>query len=95
MKLFNTLTRQKEDFTPIVEGKVGMYSCGPTVYNFVHLGNLRTYIMSDVLKRVLRINGYEVNHIMNITDVGHLVVEENDSGQDKMERTATEQGKTV
>lgn len=95
MKLFNTLTRQKEEFKPIVEGQVGMYSCGPTVYNFVHLGNLRTYIMSDVLKRVLRMNGYEVKHIMNITDVGHLTIEETDSGEDKMERSAAEQGKTV
>jgi cysteinyl-tRNA synthetase len=70
--LYNTLTRQKEKFTPIRPGKVGLYTCGPTVYNYPHLGNLRTYIFEDILKRVLNYNNYQVKHVMNITDVGHL-----------------------
>jgi cysteinyl-tRNA synthetase len=74
MKLFlyNSLTRKKEEFTSIKPGKVGLYTCGPTVYNYAHIGNLRTYIFEDILKRVLRYNGYVVKHVMNITDVGHL-----------------------
>ncbi|MEK7097874.1 MAG: cysteine--tRNA ligase, partial [Patescibacteria group bacterium] len=74
MKLFlyNTLTRKKEEFRPIENSKVGLYTCGPTVYNYAHLGNLRAYLFEDVLRRVLLYDGYEVNHVMNITDVGHL-----------------------
>ncbi|MEM1590215.1 MAG: cysteine--tRNA ligase, partial [Candidatus Bathyarchaeia archaeon] len=70
--LFNTLTRRKERFVPIEEGKVRMYCCGPTVYWYAHIGNFRTYIFEDVLRRVLEFNGLEVKHVMNITDVGHL-----------------------
>jgi cysteinyl-tRNA synthetase len=92
--LFNTLTRQKEEFTPIRPGEVGLYTCGPTVYNFAHIGNLRTYIFEDVLKRVLAFNGYMVRHVMNITDVGHLTGDR-DMGEDKMETGARRDGKTA
>jgi cysteinyl-tRNA synthetase len=74
MKLYfyNSLTRKKEKFNSIKPGEAGLYTCGPTVYNYAHIGNLRTYIFEDVLKRVLIYNGYRVKHVMNITDVGHL-----------------------
>ncbi|HII72113.1 TPA: cysteine--tRNA ligase [Candidatus Woesearchaeota archaeon] len=94
MRLFNTLTRQKEDFEPREPGKVGLYCCGPTVYHYAHIGNLRTYIFEDVLKRVLLYDGYEVKHIMNITDVGHLT-SDSDEGEDKMLKGAKREGKTV
>ena len=73
MKLFlyNSLSRKKEEFKSIKPGKVGLYTCGPTVYNYAHIGNLRTYIFEDILKRVLGYNGYAVRHVMNITDEGH------------------------
>ncbi|MDD5529815.1 MAG: cysteine--tRNA ligase [bacterium] len=93
LKLFNTLTRQKDEFKPIVAGKVGYYSCGLTVYNYAHIGNLRTYIFTDTLRRVLEYNGYEVNHIMNITDVGHLASDE-DEGEDKIDMEAQKTKKT-
>ncbi|MEG2158711.1 MAG: cysteine--tRNA ligase, partial [Clostridia bacterium] len=92
MKVFNTLTRQKEEFVPVHEGKVGMYSCGPTVYKPAHIGNLRAYVFMDELRRVLELNGYKVKSVMNITDVGHLV-SDGDSGEDKMNKSATEQHK--
>ncbi len=92
--LFNTLTRSKEEFIPIESGKAGMYCCGPTVYNFAHIGNLRAYFFEDILKRVLLYNDYDVNHVMNITDVGHLVSDE-DEGEDKMEKGSAREGKTV
>src|SRR3989344_441608 len=69
LKLYNTLTRKKETFTPLKKGNVGMYSCGPTVYNYAHIGNLRNYIFNDILKRSLEFLGYKVTHVMNITDV--------------------------
>lgn len=94
VKLFNTLTRSVEEFKPIEPGKVRMYCCGPTVYNFQHIGNMRTFTFEDILKRVLLYNRLEVFHVMNITDVGHLTSDE-DSGDDKMEASAKEQGKTV
>jgi len=96
MKLFlyNTLTRQKEEFVSIRPGEVGLYTCGPTVYNFAHIGNLRTYIFEDVLKRVLVFNGYTVRHVMNITDVGHLTGDR-DMGEDKMETGSRREGKTA
>lgn len=90
MKLFNTLTRKKEEFSPLEENRVRMYSCGPTVYNFAHIGNLRTYVFMDVLRRVLKHEGYQLKHTMNITDVGHLVSDA-DEGEDKMMKTAKEQ----
>ena len=92
--LFNTLGRQLQPFQPLVSGKAGFYGCGPTVYNYAHIGNLRAYITHDVLVRALRRFGYEVNHVMNITDVGHLSGD-NDEGEDKMVKSAAERGKTV
>jgi len=92
--LYNTLTRSKDIFKPIKEGKVGMYTCGPTVYNYPHIGNMRTYIFEDILKRVLQYNGYQVNHVMNITDVGHLT-NDRDMGEDKVEKEAKKEGKTA
>ena len=72
MQLYNSLSHKKEEFVPNVEGKVNMYTCGPTVYHFAHIGNLRSYIMEDVLEKYLRYVGYDVKRVMNITDVGHL-----------------------
>ena len=94
LKLYNTLTRKKEIFTPLKKGKAGLYTCGPTVYNHQHLGNYRTYIFEDVLKRVLERAGYRVKHVMNITDVGHLTSDA-DTGEDKLEKGAAREGKTV
>ncbi len=87
MRVYNTLTRQVEDFKPISEKEVTLYSCGPTVYDYAHIGNLRTYIFVDILKRVLIFNGYNVKHVMNITDVGHLTGDR-DAGEDKIEKKA-------
>lgn len=92
--LYNTLTRKKEEFKPVKKGRVGLYTCGPTVYNFAHLGNLRSYIFEDILKRVLFYNGYKVKHIMNITDVGHLTGDM-DMGEDKLEAGSRREGKTA
>ena len=92
--LYNTLTRKKEIFKPIQDKEVGLYTCGPTVYNFAHIGNLRTFIFEDILKRALLYNGYRVKHIMNITDVGHLTGDR-DMGEDKMEKGAQREGKTA
>lgn len=92
--LFNTLGRQKQVFTPITPGKAGLYTCGPTVYDYQHIGNFRTFLFEDLLKRVLFYNGYDVTHIMNITDVGHLVSDA-DEGEDKMEKGSARTGKTV
>lgn len=94
MKLYNTLTRSLENFVPAVDAKVGLYACGPTVYDFAHLGHLRKYTMDDLLVRVLRQQGYSVTHVQNITDVGHLV-SDGDTGEDKMEKGAKKYGKTV
>lgn len=92
MKLYNTLSRRVEEFKPINSGHVNLYTCGPTVYNYAHIGNLRTYIFEDLLKRVLLYNGYKVKHAMNITDVGHLVGD-GDEGEDKLEVGARREGK--
>ncbi|HLC44812.1 MAG: cysteine--tRNA ligase [Candidatus Doudnabacteria bacterium RIFCSPHIGHO2_01_FULL_50_11] len=92
LKLYNTLSRKIETFTSIAKGRAGLYTCGPTVYNFAHIGNLRTYIFEDVLRRVLEYDGYQVTHAMNITDVGHLVSDA-DEGEDKMEVGAKREGK--
>ena len=93
LKVYNTLTRKKETFTPI--GKtVGMYSCGPTVYNYAHIGNMRAYIFMDTLRRALNYNGFKVKSVMNITDVGHLTSDA-DEGEDKMLKGAHREHKTV
>ncbi len=94
LSLFNTLGRELQTFIPRVPGKVGFYGCGPTVYNFAHIGNLRAYVTHDILVRTLRRAGYEVTHVMNITDVGHLTGDD-DSGDDKMVKSAEERGKSV
>ncbi len=94
MKIYNTLTRTLEEFKPITEGKVQMYTCGPTVYHFAHIGNLRTYMMEDVLEKFLRYSGYDVKRVMNITDVGHLT-SDGDTGEDKMLKGAKREKKTV
>ena len=92
MKIYNTLTRKKEEFKPIVEGEVRMYTCGPTVYDYAHIGNLRAYLFMDNLRRVLKYNGYKLKHVMNITDVGHLV-SDSDEGEDKMVKAARRENK--
>ncbi|MCC6865591.1 MAG: cysteine--tRNA ligase [Ignavibacteria bacterium] len=92
--LFNTLGREKQVFKPIITGKAGLYTCGPTVYDYQHIGNFRTFLFEDFLKRILIYNGYDVTHIMNITDVGHLV-SDGDEGEDKMEKGSARTGKTV
>ena len=92
--LYNTLTRKKEEFKPIEKGRVGLYTCGPTVYNYAHIGNLRTYLFEDILKRILLYNDYKVKHVMNITDVGHLTGDR-DMGEDKLEIGAQREHKTA
>ena len=94
IKLFNTLTREKEVFKPIKKGSVGVYTCGPTVYWYQHIGNLRSYVFSDILKRVLLYDDYKVKHVMNVTDVGHLTSNA-DEGEDKMEKAAQREHKTA
>lgn len=95
IKLFNTMSRKLEEFKPLNPGRVGFYSCGPTVYHYAHIGNLRTMIHNDILKRMFLENGYDVHHVMNITDVGHLTNDEDDSGEDKMEKGAARDNKSV
>ena len=90
LKLYNTLTRKKENFKPL-KTEVGFYTCGPTVYNFAHIGNLRSYIFADLLKRTLLFNNYKVEHLINITDVGHLVSDA-DAGEDKMMKALQREG---
>ena len=94
VRLYNTLTRKKEDFAPLNPSKVGLYTCGPTVYNYAHIGNLRSYIFADTLRRTLEYNGYDVPQVMNVTDVGHLTSDE-DSGEDKMEIQARTSGMDI
>ena len=95
IRLFNTMTRKIEEFKPLVPGKMGFYSCGPTVYHYAHIGNMRSMIHNDILKRMFIENGYTVHHVMNITDVGHLTGDDSDSGDDKMERGAARDHKSV
>jgi len=94
LNLYDTYARETREFVPITEGEAGLYCCGPTVYNYAHIGNLRSYIFEDVLRRVLELNGYQVKHVMNITDVGHLV-SDGDDGEDKMAAGAARTGKTA
>lgn len=92
--LHNTLTNKKEEFKPMEKNKVGLYTCGPTVYDYAHIGNLRTYIFEDLLKRTLKYNDYEVKHVMNITDVGHLTGDR-DMGEDKIETGSKREGRSA
>ena len=97
MKLYNTLTKQKDDFNPLNKGKVSMYACGPTVYDNIHIGNIRSYLTADILRRYFKYQGYEVKMIKNITDVGHLIhddLAQGDSGEDKVEKKAKAEKKT-
>ena len=94
MKFYNTLTRQVEEFKPHYEGKVSFYTCGPTVYHYAHIGNMRNYVGHDILDKTLRYIGYEVKRVMNITDVGHLK-SDSDTGEDKMVSSAKREHKTV
>jgi cysteinyl-tRNA synthetase len=94
LKLYNTLSRQKEVFKPLKEGVVSMYNCGPTVYNYAHIGNLRAYVFADVLRRTLEYKGLVVNQVINVTDVGHLISDA-DEGEDKIEKGARREGKTA
>ena len=97
LTLYNTLTRKKDLFVPLdkKQHQVKLYTCGPTVYNYMHIGNLRSFLFEDILKRTLTYHGYKVKHVMNITDVGHLTGENDDSGEDKMLTGARREGKTV
>ena len=98
MKLFNSLSRKVEEFIPLSDNKVGMYTCGPTVYQPTSIGNFRTYTMSDILHRVLLLNGYDVNYIMNITDVGHLTGDnlgDSSQGEDRLEAASKKEGRNA
>ncbi len=94
IRLFNTLSKQKEIFKPIKVGEVSMYHCGPTVYDFAHIGNLRSYVFADLLRRTFEYNGYKVNQVINITDMGHLVSNA-DEGEDKMTKALKREGKPL
>jgi cysteinyl-tRNA synthetase len=94
LRLYDTYTRSLRDFEPLNPPEVGLYTCGPTVYNYAHIGNMRTYVFGDLLKRALLLNGYQVKHVMNITDVGHLL-SDGDEGEDKMELSARRTGKSA
>ena len=94
LMLYDTYSRTLREFTPLVHPNVGMYTCGPTVYDYAHIGNLRTYIFEDILRRVLEFNGFQVRHVMNITDVGHLTSDA-DTGDDKMEKGSQRTGKSA
>ncbi len=94
LKLFNSLTRQLESFEPVHEGEARVYTCGPTVYNYQHIGNMRAYIFADLLGRTLSWKGYKLTHVINITDVGHLTSDA-DAGDDKMEKAAAQSGKSA
>ncbi|MFT4895838.1 MAG: cysteinyl-tRNA synthetase [Devosia litorisediminis] len=94
LKLFNSLTRELEEFTPVHPGEARVYSCGPTVYNYPHIGNMRAYVFADVLGRTLSWKGYKLTHIINITDVGHLT-DDGDAGEDKMEKMAAAKAQSI
>jgi cysteinyl-tRNA synthetase len=94
LKLFNSLTRQLETFEPVHPGEARVYTCGPTVYNYPHIGNMRAYVFADVLGRVLSFKGYKLSHVINITDVGHLT-DDADAGEDKMEKMAAKEAKSI
>src|SRR5437867_5580151 len=92
--IFNTLTRRKAPFAPVEPGRVKMYTCGPTVYRYAHIGNMRSYLMADWLRRLIEAQGYSVTHIKNITDVGHMRQDMLERGEDKVIAAALREGKT-
>ena len=94
LRLFNTMGHKMEEFKPITEGFCGFYGCGPTVYNYAHIGNLRAYVFLDTLDKTLHFLGYDLKHVMNVTDVGHLTGD-SDAGDDKMGKTAEERHQSV
>src|SRR6478735_6157941 len=94
MMLYNTLGRQLQEFQPIDDSNVKLYTCGPTVYDYPTIGNLRSFVFDDTLRRALQTTGYKVSHVMNITDVGHLVSDQ-DEGEDKLEKGAGRENKSV
>ncbi|MBQ8013147.1 MAG: cysteine--tRNA ligase, partial [Treponema sp.] len=94
LRLFNTMGRTMQDFVPVHENHVGFYGCGPTVYNYAHIGNLRAYVFLDILDKTLSYLGYDITHVMNITDVGHLTGD-SDEGDDKMVKSAAERHQSV
>src|SRR4026209_219236 len=94
LRLYDTYTRSLRDFDPLRPPEVGIYCCGPTVYDYAHVGNLRTYIFEDILRRVLEFNGYRVKPVMNITDLRHLVSDA-DTGEDRMEKGSRRTGKSA
>src|ERR1700738_2599212 len=94
MRIYNTLTRQIEEVVSQEPGKIKMYSCGPTVYRYIHIGNLRTFVMADWVRRAFEYRGIEVLHVKNITDVGHMRREVVDAGEDKVEAQARKEGKS-
>src|SRR5207247_9649025 len=94
IRVFNTLTRRKEDFVPVEAGLVKIYTCGPTVYRYAHIGNLRSYLMADWLRRLLEVQGYSVKHVKNITDVGHMRQDMVERGEDKVIAAALAEGRT-
>ena len=94
LTLFNSLTRQIEPFQPVHPGEARVYTCGPTVYNYPHIGNMRAYVFADVLGRVLSFKGYKLTHVINITDVGHLT-DDADAGEDKLEKAAKERAQSI
>ena len=94
LKFYNTLSREKEDFTPLSPPSVTFYSCGPTVYDYAHIGNLRSYVFADILQKTLEYFGYTVKRVMNITDIGHLSSDA-DSGEDKMTKGLLREGKEL
>src|SRR5947207_5866488 len=95
MKIYNTLTRRVEEIHPLERGKIKMYSCGPTVYRYIHIGNLRTFTMADWIRRTYEYRGFEVLHVKNITDVGHMRQEMLDRGEDKLIAQARKEGKST
>src|ERR1043165_8912306 len=94
LELYDNYTRSLRSFEPLRKDAVGLYTCGPTVYDYQHIGNFRTFLFEDVLRRVLEWNGYVVRHVMNITDVGHLTSDA-DTGEDKMEKGARRTGRSA
>src|SRR5690606_40939751 len=94
LRLYNSRTRQLEDFEPVHAGEARVYSCGPTVYNYPHIGNMRAYVFADTLGRTLSFKGYKLTHVINITDVGHLT-DDADAGEDKLEKAAAERAQSI